>query len=79
MHLGMPVVALATTEVHDAVPAEAGVVSTNVELLADAVGRLVADEEEAREMGAAARAAALERYGLERFLADWDTTLQEVA
>ena len=79
MHLGMPVVALATTEVHDAVPVEAGVVSTNVEVLADAVGRLVADGDEAREMGAAARAAALERYGLERFLADWDTTLQEVA
>ena len=33
MHLGMPVVALATTEVVEAVPPEAGVVSTRVEVL----------------------------------------------
>jgi len=78
MHLGMPVVALGTTEVHEAVPADAGVVSTQVEVLADAMRRLVADREEAAERGRAARAAALERYGLERFLADWDDVLQEV-
>ncbi len=35
MHLGMPVVALATTEAPDAVPAGAGVVSTRVDVLAD--------------------------------------------
>jgi len=78
MHLGMPVVALGTTEVHEAVPAEAGVVSTRVDVLADAMRRLVADREEAAERGRAARAAALERYGLERFLADWDDVLQKV-
>ena len=78
MHLGMPVVALGTTEVHEAVPADAGVVSTQVDVLADAMRRLVADREEAAERGRAARAAALERYGLERFLADWDDVLQEV-
>src|SRR5699024_8873007 len=33
MHLGMPVVALATTEVVEAVPREAGVVSTRVDVL----------------------------------------------
>jgi hypothetical protein len=79
MHLGMPVVALGTTEVHDAVPAQAGVVSTNVDVLTRAVGELVADADEARARGAAARAAARERYGLERFLADWDVALEEVA
>jgi hypothetical protein len=79
MQLGMPVVALATTEAHEAVPAEAGAVSTRVDVLAGALRRLVADPDEARERGAAARAAALERYGLERFLADWDAVLEEVA
>jgi hypothetical protein len=79
MHLGMPVVAVGATEVHEAVPAEAGVVSTQVEVLADAVRRLVADPDEARERGTAARAAALERYGLERFLDDWDQLLEEVS
>ena len=78
MHLGMPVVALGTTEVHEAVPAGAGVVSTRVDLLADALRRLVADPDEAAERGRAARAAALERYGLARFLSDWDAVLGEV-
>ena len=78
MHLGMPVVALATTEVPDAVPAGAGVISTSVDVLVDAARRLVADPEEARVMGKSARAAALARYGLARFLADWDELFEEV-
>ena len=79
MHLGMPVVALATTEVPDAVPPEAGVVSTRIDVLRDALRRLVDDPEQARAMGKAAREAALARYGLARFLADWDRVLAEVA
>ena len=79
MQLGMPVVALATTEAPDAVPPRAGLVSTNVDALAAELRRLVADPEDARERGRAARAAALERYGLDRFLADWDTLMEEVA
>ena len=79
MHLGMPVVALGTTEVHEAVPAAAGVVSTRVDVLAEAVRQLVADPEEAAERGRAARAAALAQYGLDRFLDDWDAALAEVA
>jgi glycosyltransferase involved in cell wall biosynthesis len=78
MHLGMPVVALATTEVPEAVPPEAGVVSTRVDVLRAALRALVADPEQARLMGKAARAAALARYGLRRFLADWDALLSEV-
>jgi hypothetical protein len=78
MHLGMPVVALATTEAPEAVPAEAGVISTRVDALADAARAFLADPDRAREAGRAARASALERYGLERFLADWDELLSEV-
>jgi len=78
MHLGMPVVALATTEVPEAVPPEAGVVSTRLDVLREALHRLVDDPEHARLMGKAARAAALSRYGLSRFLADWDALLEEV-
>jgi hypothetical protein len=78
MHLGMPVVALATTEVADAVPPEAGVVSNRLDVLERALRRLVADPDEARARGRAARAAALARYGLARFLADWETLLREV-
>jgi hypothetical protein len=79
MHLGMPVVGLATTEAPEAVPPHAGVLSTRVEALKDALRRLVGDPDEARAMGRAAREAALARYGLSRFLADWDRLLAEVA
>jgi hypothetical protein len=78
MHLGMPVVALATTEVVEAVPPAAGALSTRVEALVEAARELVADPEAARVAGKAARAAALDRYGLGRFLADWDRLLEEV-
>ena len=75
MHLGMPVVALATTEAVAAVPPEAGVVTTRPEELVAAVWRFVHDPSEAQTVGRAARAAALSRYGLGRFLADWDARL----
>jgi glycosyltransferase involved in cell wall biosynthesis len=78
MHLGMPVVALATTEAPEAVPPEAGIVSNDLAVLADGLRRLVADPELAAVMGKAARAAALERFGLDRFLRDWDDVLEEV-
>jgi hypothetical protein len=79
MHLGMPVVALATTEVVEAVPPEAGVLSTRVDTLADGIRRLVDHPAEARRTGRAGREAALARYGLDRFLSDWDELLAEVA
>lgn len=79
MHLGMPVVALATTEAHDAVPAGCGVVSNDVSVLTAAAARLLRDPEAGAALGWAARAHALDRYGLERFLSDWDRLLEEVA
>lgn len=77
MAAGMPVVALATTEAVAAVPPEAGVVSTRVDVLRDAVRWLLADPDAAHRLGAAARRAALTRYGLDRFLSDWDRLLEE--
>jgi hypothetical protein len=78
MHLGMPVVALATTEAVAAVPPEAGAISTSVDELVAEVRRLVGDPEQAALAGKRARAAALARYGLERFLSDWDRLLEAV-
>lgn len=78
MHLGMPVLALATTEAARAVPAEAGGISTDAHELRRCAELLINDPEEARRRGKAAREAALERYGLDRFLADWDTLLAEL-
>jgi hypothetical protein len=78
MHLGMPVVALATTEAHEAVPPGAGICSTDVDRLVRELRVLVADPELARALGAAGRAHVLNRYGLDRFLADWDAVLDRV-
>jgi hypothetical protein len=78
MHLGMPVVGVAATEAVEAVPREAGVFSTRPERLWEAVRHFLAEPDAARLAGKAARAAALERYGLARFLADWDALLGEV-
>lgn len=78
MHLGMPVVALATTEAVEAVPPEAGVVSTRIDVLRAAIKRFLDDPADAAETGGAARRHVLERYGLRRFLGDWDRLLLEV-
>jgi hypothetical protein len=78
MHLGMPVVALATTEVPEAVPAAAGFVSNRLDVLHEGLRRLAGDRALAREMGAIAREHALRRYGLRRFLEDWDGLLRDV-
>ncbi|MGW0191390.1 glycosyltransferase [Streptomyces sp. NPDC003362] len=78
MHLGMPVVALATTEAVEAVPPGAGVVSTRPRVLAEAARRYLAEPDAAAEDGARARQAALGRYGLKRFLNDWERVMTEV-
>ena len=77
MSIGMPVVALATTEAAMAVPPDAGALSTRVDTLLAAADRFVAQPQQARRAGLAARAAARARYGLARFLADWDRLLEE--
>jgi glycosyltransferase involved in cell wall biosynthesis len=79
MMLGMPVVALATTEVSDAVPRDAGKVSTNVDDLIAETRALIADPQRAREAGLAAREYACRRFGLERFLTDWNRILEDVS
>jgi len=78
MTCGVPVVALASTEAVQAVPREAGALSTDVDTLVEAARWLLHDEDAARRCGAAAREAALARYGLPRFLVDWDALLKEV-
>ncbi|MER7008772.1 glycosyltransferase [Dactylosporangium sp. NPDC000555] len=78
MTIGLPVVALATTEAVEAVPRAAGVLSTRVDTLVDAALWLLESPEEARRLGAAGRSAAVRRYGLDRFLADWDSLLEDV-
>lgn len=78
MTLGMPVLALSTTEAPAAVPGEAGVVSCDLTRLREAARRWLDDPAEARERGLAAREHALQHYSLKRFLDDWDHVFREV-
>lgn len=77
MQMGMPVIALATTEAIAAVPDDAGVLSTRVDTLVEAAQWLIDEPGQARRLGDRARQVALARFGLDRFLADWDRLLEE--
>ncbi|MEU0303097.1 glycosyltransferase [Streptomyces sp. NPDC006175] len=78
MFLGMPVVALDTTEVREAVPEDAGVVSNRLDVLDEAVRAFLADPGLAARTGERARSAAQSRYGVQRFQDDWEHLLKEV-
>ncbi|WP_280402756.1 glycosyltransferase [Nocardia carnea] len=78
MHLGMPVVALATTEAVAAVPPEAGALATDVETLTARFHELLHEPDLAVLAGKSARQFALERYGLGAFLRRWDQLLDEI-
>jgi glycosyltransferase involved in cell wall biosynthesis len=78
MHLGMPVVGVAATAAVDAVPSDAGVLRTGINGIRDAFRTVLHEPEAAKFMGFRARTAALRRFGLARFLADWDALLTRV-
>jgi len=79
MTLGCPVLVNASTAAPESVPAQAGCVSSDPGVLAAVARRWRADRDEARETGVAAREHALRRFGLQRFLDDWDHLLKEVS
>jgi glycosyltransferase involved in cell wall biosynthesis len=80
MLVGLPIVGLATTELVTVIRnGENGFLDTRLERLIEAMRRLLADPAEARRLGEAARATALERFGIERFVADWERALRRVA
>lgn len=79
MAIGMPVVALATTELPSVIRSGVnGFIDTRPERLLQAMRALLADRELARRWGDAARETAQERFGIDRFAADWDRLLQRV-
>nr|WP_246258547.1 glycosyltransferase [Amycolatopsis anabasis] len=75
MHLGMPVVAVASTEASRAVPREAGFVSADITELTTALGELLDHPDLAHRMGSFGREFALAHYGIEAFVRRWDELL----
>jgi glycosyltransferase involved in cell wall biosynthesis len=73
MTIGMPVVALATTELPTVIEnGESGYLSCNIDELIGHMQFLLTDRGEARRLGQNARAVARERFGLDRFRRDWN-------
>jgi glycosyltransferase involved in cell wall biosynthesis len=79
MMVGLPVVTLATTEmvtvIRDGVN---GFIDTDTDKLLERMKALLADKVLAQTLGSAARRTALERFGIERFVADWNDAFLEV-
>jgi hypothetical protein len=79
MMTGMPAVALATTEAASVIrDGENGIAHTDPGHLAAGMARLLRDRPEAVRLGAAGRETVLRRYGIERFVADWNRVFEEV-
>jgi glycosyltransferase involved in cell wall biosynthesis len=79
MMIGVPVIGLATTEMATAIESgKSGYVDTSVSKLISRMQELIDDPAEARRLGENARKRALERFGIERFVDDWNTVLNEV-
>jgi glycosyltransferase involved in cell wall biosynthesis len=77
MMAGLPVVGLATTEMATAVENGAsGYVDTDLARLTARMQELLRDPERARALGAGARRRAMERFGIERFVRDWNGALE---
>ncbi|HZS76117.1 MAG TPA: glycosyltransferase family 4 protein [Ktedonobacteraceae bacterium] len=79
MTIGMPVVALATTELPTVIEhGKNGFISCNVEELIEHMRALLANPQEARRLGANARELAQQRFSLERFARDWNEAFELV-
>lgn len=77
--IGMPVVALATTEVPTVIENGVhGFVSNNPDELRKHMQFLLDNPDEARRMGDNARQLAQERFGLQRFVDDWNRIFSEL-
>jgi glycosyltransferase involved in cell wall biosynthesis len=80
MMVGVPIVGLATTELVTVIRnGENGFIDTRLDRLVDSMRALLADPGLARELGAAGQRTALERFGIERFVADWMAAFAAVA
>ena len=77
MTIGMPVVALATTELPTVIESgETGYVSCDIDQLVTHMRSLIVHREEAYRLGENARSVARRRFGLDRFIRDWSQAFE---
>ncbi|MBO9689962.1 MAG: glycosyltransferase family 4 protein [Mitsuaria chitosanitabida] len=79
MLIGQPVVGLATTELATVIRSgENGFIDNRPQALADAMRQLLREPGLAAQWGERGRQTALDRFGIDRFVADWMQVLHEV-
>jgi hypothetical protein len=80
LHAGLPVVGLATTGMVGVIEnGRNGWIDHRLDVLEDVMHRLLRDRALAAEWGRAGQATARERFGIERFVADWLAAFATVA
>ena len=80
MMIGMPIVGLATTELATVIRSgDNGWVDTRLDSIEWAMRTLLYDPGQAAQWGEAARATAMERFNIRRFVSDWEAVFAEVA
>jgi len=79
MTIGMPVVALATTELPTVIEdGKSGYISCDPDVLIEHMQYLLTHPQEAKTMGAYAQSVARDRFGLDRFKRDWNAAFARV-
>lgn len=79
MMVGVPVVALATTEMATVIEnGRSGFADTNIDKLTEHMQELLRNPTLARELGERGRCNAIERFNIQRFVRDWNAVLAEV-
>ena len=79
MMVGLPIVALATTEMVTVIrDGENGFIDTDAGKLVERMKLLLNDRQLAAHLGRAARRIALSRFNIERFVADWNDAFAQV-
>lgn len=80
MHLGLPVVGLATTEMVTTIDNEVnGFIHTDVSYLEEKMKLLLSSADLAHTIGNAGKLIAKERFGIRRFIADWTRLFEKAA
>lgn len=78
MALGMPVVALATTEYSTALSdGVTGYIHTDIDYLVRKMKHLLANHEQAATLGAGAKKVAQKKFSLDRFIREWEETFRQ--
>jgi hypothetical protein len=78
MMVGLPIVGLATTELVNVIQNDiSGYIDTNLEHLIERMQELIENPHKAAKLGQSARLVAQSRFGIQRFIRDWNQAFEQ--